>query len=409
MSVIGIICEFNPFHNGHKYLIDSVKKDGDTVVCVMSGNFVQRGEPAIFDKRCRAKTALLCGADLVLELPAACSVSGAQVFARGGVKLLDSLGVVDTLAFGSECGDLEKLVSAADALEDSGVHDEIYSSMQTGITYAAARENAVRKIFGEKTADVLHGSNDILAVEYIGALKLLHSKIKPYAVLRKGAMHDGPYAVLRKDAMHDGGAFEGDFASGSLLREKIMNKEDISIFMPREVFSVIEGALKEGVAPSDYKKLDVAVLAFLRKAVPETFSGVPDVSEGIENRIINAAQIASALCEVFDNAKTKRYTHARIRRIVLCAFLGIKNSDVACGMPYIRILGFSKKGEELLHSIKKSASLPIVTRACDSSNLTDIGKNALKLESRVTDIYNLTLPKIRPCGTDMTDGPVKIQ
>lgn len=396
MSVIGIVCEFNPFHNGHKYLIDSVKKDGDTVVCVMSGNFVQRGEPAIFDKRCRVKTALLCGADLVIELPAAFSVSGAQVFARGGVKLLDSLGVVDTLAFGSECGDLEKLISAADALEDSRVHDVIYSSMQTGVTYAVARENAVRKFFGEETADVLHGSNDILAVEYIGALKLLCSKIKPCAVLRKGVMHDG-------------GASEGDFASGSLLREKIMNKENVSNFMPTEAFSVIEGALKESFAPSDYKKLDVAVLAFLRKATADDLRNTPDVSEGIENRIINAAQNASTLSEVFDNAKTKRYTHARIRRIVLCAFLGIKNSDVACGMPYIRILGFSKKGEELLHSIKKSASLPIVARACDSSNLIDIGKNALKLESAVTDIYNLTLPKIRPCGTDMTDGPVKIQ
>lgn len=395
MSVIGIICEFNPFHNGHKYLIDSVKKDGDTVVCVMSGNFVQRGEPAIFDKRCRAKAALLSSADLVIELPVAFSVSGAQVFARGGVKILNSLGVVDTLAFGSECGNLEKLISAAKALEDSRVHDEIYRAMQTGVTYAAARENSVRNIFGNEIADVLHFSNDILAVEYISALKLLHSKIKPYAVLRNGAMHDG-------------GVSEGDFASGSLLREKIMNKESVSKFMPPEAFGVIDEAIKEGFAPSDYKKLDVAVLAFLRKAVPETFSDVPDVSEGIEKRIINAAQNAGTLCEVFDNAKTKRYTHARIRRIVLCAFLGIKNSDVACGMPYIRILGFSEKGKELLHNIKKSASLPIVTRASDSSNLTDIGKKAFMLESAVTDIYNLTLPKIRPCGTDMTDRLVII-
>lgn len=395
MSVIGIICEFNPFHNGHKYLIDFVKKDGDTVVCVMSGNFVQRGESAIFDKRCRAKAALLSGADLVLELPVAFSVSGAQVFARGGVKLLNSLGVVDTLAFGSECGDLEKLISAAKALEDSRVQDEIYGSMQTGVTYAAARENAVRKIFGGKIADVLKCSNDILAVEYISALKLLRSKIKPCAVLRKGAMHDG-------------GASDGDFASGSLLREKIMNKEDVSRFMPHEALSVIDEVLNNGFAPSDYGKLGTAILAFLRKATADDFKNTPDVSEGIENRIINAAQNASTLSEVFDNAKTKRYTHARIRRIVLSAFLGIKNSDVACSMPYIRILGFSNKGKELLHSIKQSASLPIVTRACDSSNLTDIGKKALKLESVVTDIYNLTLPKIRPCGTDMTDGPVII-
>lgn len=396
MSIIGIICEFNPFHNGHKYLIDSVKKDGDTVVCIMSGNFVQRGEPAIIDKRQRAKTALLCGADLVIELPAAFSVAGAQTFARGGVKLLDSLGIVDTLVFGSECGSTEKLIRAAEAVENENVQNEIFTLMQTGVTFASAREMAVRLVFGDEIADILHNPNDILAVEYISALKILRSEIKPQAVLRKGVSHDDTET-------------DGAFASASFIREKMKIGESIEKYIPCEAFEILDKAVKAGHAPADYGKLDVAILAFLRKADAKDFSDVPDVSEGIENRILTAARNSNTLSEVFDNAKTKRYTHARIRRIVLCAFLGLNNSYIACGMPYIHVLGFSDKGKELLHNAKKSARLPIAVRASDISNLTETAKRSFKLECTVTDIYNLTLPKIRNCGTEMTDSPVIIE
>lgn len=396
MSVIGIICEFNPFHNGHKFLIESVKKDADTVVCVMSGNFVQRGEPAIVDKRTRAKTALLCGADLVIELPVAFSVSGAQVFARGGVKLLDSLGVVDTVVFGSECGSLEKLTNAAKALENKEVCNEISNLMHTGITFAAAREKAVRGVYGTETADILRNSNDILAIEYISALKYLHSKIKPQAVLRKSVVHDSVET-------------DGAFASASLIREKMLNGEDFEKYLPEKAAEIIRNAVTEGIAPADYGKLDIAILAFLRKADPEDFSDVPDVAEGIENRIIAAARNAKTISEVFDNAKTKRYTHARIRRIVLCAFLGIKNNHVACGMPYIHILGFSDKGRELLHDAVKKARLPIAVRLSDISNLGAVAEQCFKLECTATDIYNLTLPNIRKCGKEMTDSPVVIK
>lgn len=396
MSVIGIICEFNPFHNGHKYLIDSVKKDGDTVVCVMSGNFVQRGESAITDKRIRAKAALLCGADLVIELPVAFSVSGAQTFARGGVKLLDSLGCVDTIAFGSECGNTEKLTKAAEAIENKEVHDKIFSLMQTGITFAAARESAVREIFGDETADILHNPNDILGVEYISALKILHSKIKPLAVLRKSVTHDSAEA-------------DGAFASASLIRDKIKSGESFEKYMPNKAHTLLKKAINDKVAPSDYGKLDIAVLAFLRKAEPKNFSDVPDVSEGIENRILASSRNANTLAEVFDGAKTKRYTHARIRRIVLCAFLGIKKSHIACGMPYIHILGFSDNGRQLLNLAAKIASLPIAVRLSNISNLGDVANQSFKLECTATDIYNLTLPKIRNCGTEMTDSPVIVK
>lgn len=396
MSVIGIICEFNPFHNGHKYLIDSVKKDGDAVVCVMSGNFVQRGESAIADKRIRAKTALLCGADLVIELPVAFSVSGAQTFARGGVKLLDSLGCVDTIVFGSECGDTESLKKAAAALTDSNVQNEINTLMQTGITFAAARENAVREIYGDETADILRNPNDILGVEYISALKMLHSKIKPLAVSRKSVTHDSAEA-------------DGAFASASLIRDKIKNGESFEKYVPNKAFKLLKKAVNDGAAPADYGKLELAILAFLRKANADDFSCAPDVSEGIENRIIAAARNANSLTEVFDGAKTKRYTHARIRRIVLCAFLGIKKSHIACGMPYIHILGFSENGKQQLLPELKNAKLPVAVRASDFSSCGAVASESFKLECTATDIYNLTLPKIRNCGTEMTDSPVIVK
>ncbi len=395
MSVIGIICEFNPFHNGHKYLIDSVKKDGDTVVCVMSGNFVQRGESAVADKRIRAKAALSCGADLVIELPVAFSVSGAQTFARGGVKLLDSLGCIDTIAFGSECGDTEKLKKAAKSLNDSNVQNEINSLMQTGITFAAAREKAVRKVFGDETADILKNPNDILGVEYISALNFLHSKIKPHAVSRKSVSHNSKNS-------------DGVFASAMLIREKMRNVEDYREFMPDKAFEVLQKAAEEGKAPSDYSKLEMPILVFLRKATAKDFIGVPDVSEGIENRILASSHNANTLAEVFDGAKTKRYTHARIRRIVLCAFLGIKKSHIACGMPYIHILGFSENGKQQLLPELKNAKLPVAVRASDFSSCGAVASESFKLECTATDIYNLTLPKIRNCGTEMTDNPVVI-
>ena len=396
MSVIGIVCEFNPFHNGHKYLIDSVKKDGDTVVCVMSGNFVQRGEPAIADKRIRAETALLCGADLVIELPVAFSMARAQTFARGGIKILDSLGVVDTLAFRSECGNVERLERTVEAIESEQVNNEIIENLKTGETYASAREKAVRKIFGSDLAEILRNPNDILAVEYISALNFLYSKIKPQAIKRISVSHDSPKT-------------DGTFASASLIRDKMKNGEKYKEYMPKDAFEILEKAVNEGNAPADYAKLDIAILAFLRKATAEDFSDVPDVSEGIENRIIAAARNAKTLDEVFDNAKTKRYTHARIRRIVLCAFLGIKNSHLADGLPYIRILGFTDKGRELLHQAVKTASLPITVRLSDISNLGTNSKQIFKLESTATDIYNLTLPQIRESGTEMTDSPVVVK
>ncbi len=396
MAVVGIIAEFNPFHNGHAYMLSEARKIGtDGVVIVMSGNFTQRAEPAILEKRLRAETALRGGADLVLELPIPFALAGAQGFASGGVETLSALGAVDTLFFGSECGELPLLTRAAKALRDTRVDTALCKAMQTGTSYAAARESAVRAVYGDSIADVLRAPNNTLAVEYIRALQAQNSVLRPQTLLRIGALHDA-------DVSSEG------FASASYLRKSLQTGAPCTAYMPDYAVRIFETAVQKGSAPADFQKLDMAVLAFLRKCVPADFADVPDVSEGIENRILSAARRARTLWAVFDGAKTKRYTHARIRRIVLSAFLGIRKADAQSGVQYLRVLGFSERGKALLHTARGTAKLPIVMRACDVQPLVSTAQRQFSLECTATDIFNLTLPEIRPCGTDMTDNVVRI-
>lgn len=395
MAVAGIIAELNPFHNGHMHLLTEAKKTADFAVVVLGGNFTQRGEPALLPKRLRAEAALACGADLVLELPLPFSLASAQTFALGGVSVLSTLGVVDTLVFGSECGETARLQTAAEAVSDARTDAVLLDILGQGVPYAAAREAAVRTVFGAEVADILRNPNDILGVEYLRAAKQLHTHFSCVAVPRVGTAHDAPCE-------------NGAFCSATRLREKLRAGEDVSAFMPPASFRVLQKAIVTRKAPSDYQKLDTAVLAFLRTASPADFAGVPDVSEGMENRILSAAKSAQTLWEVFDRAKTKRYTHARIRRVTLGAFLGLQTSFVQSGVPYLRVLGFTQNGKTLLRRARETAKKPLVMRASDIQNLSPSAQKIFDLECKSTDIFNLTLPEIQPCGTEMTDNLVRI-
>lgn len=396
MAVVGIIAEYNSFHNGHAYMLSEARKLGaDGVVVVMSGNFTQRAEPALLCKRARAEMALRGGADLVLELPLPFALAGAATFASGGVETLSALGVVDTLCFGSECGDITLLSFAAEALRDARVDAALCKAMQTGLPYAAAQESAVRAVYGDKTADVLRAPNNTLAVEYLRALHAQSSTLCPQTLLRVGTPHDAD-------------APSGKYASASFLRETVRAGERCADYMPDFAAEILEEAIQSGAAPADFRKLDIAILSFLRKCTPADFADVPDVSEGIENRILTAARTARTLWAVFDGAKTKRYTHARIRRIVLCAFLGVRREDAESGVQYLRVLGLTERGKALLRAARDTAKLPIVMRASDVQTLAIAAQRQFSLECTATDIFNLTLPEIRPCGTDMTDNLIRI-
>lgn len=375
MKVAGIIAEYNPFHNGHALLAYKAREAGAThVAAVMSGNFVQRGEPALMHHTVRTKAAIECGIDLVLQLPSVYAVSSAQSFAQAGVEILDGTGIVDWLVFGSECGDTEKITETAKLIYSDEIRPYISDELDKGITFAAARENALRKISPE-CADIIQKPNNILGVEYAAALERINSNIMPVTFKRIGAEHDSDKS-------------NGEIASASMVREFIKGRREFGDFVPVKAEEIYWNA-----PVSDIKLIENAILYKMKTTTAEALSLAPDVSEGIENRIINAAKEAKNLEELYYLAKTKRYTHARIRRIIINHFLCVTAEDTAISAPYIRVAGFNEKGAELIRMLKKTAKLPVITKASD---IADAGENAQKifsLECTAGEIFSLCLPE----------------
>ena len=386
MKITAIISEFNPFHKGHKYLIDSVRANGSThVVAVMSGNFVQRGEGAVFSKWDRAKTALENGVDLVLENPLVYATSSAQRFAYGAVGVIKGLGITDEIAFGSECGDSSALEKVADLIEGDGFSHELKQYLDDGFSFPKAREMAITEKYGKQYGEILSQPNNILACEYISECKKAKLDVNFFTVPRIGAEHDskGP-----KNGYH----------SASDLRECLKSgmKSDDEIFE----------CARRGCKVFEFTKLELAMLVKLRSFTEDDFRKLLDVSEGMENRLYSAAQKAVSLSEFYELVKTKRYTLSRIRRICLCAFLDIEKDDVLSSVPYIRVIGFNEKGREILKKAKDTASLPIVMRYSDVKNLDKDGQRIFDVESKATDIFALCAENILPCAMEKTENVV---
>lgn len=392
MKTVGLVAEYNPYHNGHQYMVSKCREAGAThVVAVMSGNFVQRGSVAIMDKRARAKAALLDGVDLVVELPVPWAVSTAELFAKGGLSVLQGLGCVDALAFGCETADKDMLIKASDAVCDIKVHELIKSELTGGITYAVARENAVRKLYGDEVADIISKPNNILAVEYLKAMKSLGSSFDVMPILRRGAEHDS----LKEN---------GEFSSASALRIMLERGDTKAFdFMPEGSVAEFKRLQKVGRAPVCIDDSERAILSRLRMLTVEEIKEAPDISEGLENRIYNAIQSATSLEELYSIVKTKRYTHSRIRRIITSLYLGISPSDSLHKVPYIRVLGMNERGREILREAKNNAAMPILMKSSQSYDLSDYGKHIFDLECKATNLYNLASPRILPCGTELTD------
>ena len=266
MRVSSLICEYNPFHNGHKYMIEKMRENGcEYIIACMSGNFTQRGDFAVFDKYSRTKTALENGIDLVIELPVIYSCATAEKFAFGGVDILNSLGCVSEIYFGSECGNMEALRNTADILQSSEISEKIKKYLSLGQTFAKARENAVADI-DKISAEILKSPNNILGIEYIKALNKINSPILPQTIQRVGSEHDS-LTVCENTA------------SATLIRKIIYeNNQEFKKYIPSPVFSEIH----------DFKKLETAVLYKLRMMSLEDFANLPDISEGLENRLYSA-------------------------------------------------------------------------------------------------------------------------
>ena len=394
MKIGGIVAEYNPFHNGHKYQLHKSIETGELThtVGVMSSNYVQRGETAIVSKWARAEMAVKNGVDLVIELPTLWSTSYAQRFAEGAVSLLDALGCVDVLSFGSEIGNIDELIACKNAINSEEVKERLKENLDLGLGFATARAEALRSVCGNRFFDILEGANNTLGIEYLNALDTLGSDIVPMTIRRKGAAHD---SIMRSD----------NFASASEIRRMIQeNNNEWKMYVPQSVVDIYNREAGEEKAPCLNEKLEFSILCCMRQLSAEDIGLSPDVSEGIEYRIHDAALKARTLDELYTLAKTKRYSHARIRRIVLHAFMGFTKDDYKDNPPYIHVLAMNDKGKEILKEAKEKAKLPIITKASDFDELDEYGRHVFSLEDMCTDVFSLSSPAILPCGREKTNG-----
>ncbi len=386
MKTVGIIAEYNPFHNGHAYQLKEAKKatGADFAVVVMSGDFVQRGEPAMFDKRLRAGWALQNGADMVILLPVPFSLACAEVFALGGVTLLHESGIADCIAFGSESGDIRLLSKAADALdsEPQELRHLIKVNASKGLSYPSARARAFEQCFSPELAALFSSPNNILGIEYLRALKRLGSAMQSVAIARTGAAHDS------RDA-------DGIFASASSIRELIAggSAKAAEQYLPAGIYEDISKALGDS-APITLGSLSREAVYALRMLSREQLKKLPDVSEGLENLLYSACRAHGDIFSVLSAVKSRRYTMARLKRICMCALLGIYGSPaLRLDELYIRVLGVRREALPLLSAMHERSSLPIVTRFGDRAKLNEKQLSLLEFDLRCAEIAALGRPK----------------
>lgn len=382
METAGIVAEYNPFHRGHAWHIAETRRrlGGDApVVCVMSGHWVQRGECALADKWLRAALALDRGADLVVELPTPWAMASAEPFARGAVSLLAATGVVDVLSFGSETGELAPLEAAAAALDAPEYPEKLRAALGRGLSFPAARQEAAG-------AACLSAPNNNLGVEYLRSIRALGSTIRPLTVPRQGVGHDGPAA--------------GGFASASELRRLLRagRGEEAAPYLT----APWSGEL------ADMQHIERAVLARLRTMGEGDWAALPDGggAEGLPSRLAKAAREAVSLEDFYTRAKTRRYPHARLRRLALAAFLDLRAAERPAAPPYVRVLGLGGRGRALLRKMKDTCPLPVIVKPAQARELDGPALALFQAEARYTDLYGLCFPTPRPCGGEWTHSPV---
>lgn len=392
MKISCVISEFNPFHNGHKYLIDTQRRSGAThIVAVMSGSFVQRGECAALSKRLRAEVALKNGVDLVLELSSPWAVSAASSFARGGVYIASALGVCDTLFFGSECGDVSLLIRCAETILSSKFAPVFKEKFSGASSYAAAVQSAVGEIAGDDCAEALSSANNILAVEYIKELISQGSSITPETISRRAVAHDSSVTS------------EG-FASASFIRGEL-DAQGYKPYVPENAVDLIEKAISSGER-ADFSRLDKTILYRLRTMSLKELADIPEVAEGLEYSLMRAVGNCTGVDEVLKSTVCRRYSLPRIKRVFSCALLGIDRKLQRSNPGYIRVLGLNSRGGEILRMAKKRCTLPIITKpASYKKQLEKSAFAAFEKDVLATDIRTLAC-KSGKMGSDFLDFPV---
>ncbi len=394
MKISAVIAEYNPFHCGHEYQLKKMRENADAVVVIMGGNFTQRGDAACMEKHYRAKAALSCGADLIVELPLPYALNTAERFAFGGVSLANALGCVDELCFGAETGELYPLEKAAQILQDPQLYTLTRDFAAQGITFVRARELAMEQMGFPDMAQVLQTPNNILATEYIGWLMKTDSKICPRVIQRVGSNY------------HDDTITE--FSSATAIRSLMRAGKDFSQYIPQASFNEYQQATADGCAPVFLEDHDRLLLGRLRSIDRESYSTLPDLTEGIENRLWQSVRSAVSYTELIEDMKTKRYTLSRIRRLCISAVLGINGELCRREPPYIRILGFNETGAKVMGKIHESSHLPMSHSLAQLSKHSPLAERFAATEANSTDLYYLLTPSVKPCGLDYTTPAVKL-
>lgn len=419
-KVLGIIAEYNPFHNGHLYHLETSKKltDADYTVAIISGNFTQRGSTSIVDKWSKTKMALENGIDLVIELPVLYSISSAENFADGAIKILNSLGIVDYLSFGAETSDISILNNIANILcsEHEEYKNLLSIELEKGLSFPKARENALldyikntddnvpenRIIDFEKYSKVLSSPNNILGIEYLKALKKYKSSIKPVC-------------ISRFKSEYNSSSFSENIASATAIRELIKNKnfDTIKNVIPLESYSILVDCINSGCVAPDLNCFEKEIIFTLRKMSIEEIFNLPDVSEGLEFSIKKAVNSCNNINNFLDIVKSKRYTITRLQRILLYALLGISKEDMQLSKkvekPYVRVLGFNDNGKKLVSEIAtKNPELKLITsvkKFVDSNSNKDLQIIFAK-DVLATDVYSLAFKNNSLANLDFKNGVI---
>ncbi len=411
-KVLGIVAEYNPFHNGHFYHMQESKKntEADSCICVISGNFTQRGEPSIVNKWAKTYMALCCGADLVIELPTIYSISSAENFASGAIKIFDSLKIVTDISFGAECNDLATLNNIANVFysEPANYKTILNHELKRGLSYPMARENAVLMYLNDikRYANVLSNSNNILAIEYLKALKQQKSMIQPNIVPRKNVYYNDQKIV-------------DDFASATAIRKLMLNREyaEVRKVVPRSTYQIVGEEYKKNHIILGIKKYEKEIIYALRVMPIEEIQNLPDVNEGLEFAIKKAASETNDIEELIEKVKSKRYTQTRIQRILLYVLLGITKKDMEDSkkmVPYVRVLGFNSRGKILISEImNQNPKLNMITSVGKYVN-KKMPKNKqltrmLDLDINATNIYTLGYGGESKANLDYTQNMIIIK
>lgn len=385
MTTVAIISEYNPFHNGHKYMIDEIRKmfsEDVAIISIMSGNFTQRGELAIADKTVRAKTAVLCGVDLVLELPFPFCCSSAEIFARSGVKIADAIGA-DYLVFGSECGDIATLSRIAENMTSSAFESVLQvirdDRSQGSLGYPQMLEMAYRALYPSEELDI-SASNNILGLEYIKAIKYFASSITPLTIKREGAKY-------LDDSINENEAFQ----SATALRCSLVNgNNSASKYMPEKAYNEFLEAKSNGLAPASINALSAAFISKFRLNSSSNIK-IHDADDGLYNRLCTLSMRTNSISTLSALAETKKYTRSRINRAILYSFFGVTSSIVNEYPHFTQVLAMNDIGRSVLKGIKK-CGFPCITKPADYTAYSDEVISQKELANKADSIYALALP-----------------